>query len=325
MKSAAEGPAPNGLGVGGRAAWLWPTVTLCGLLVAALALMARESAAGVTVGIGSMPLLGMLALAAAALATAVAFGQVLAGRAREGALFRLLLVAFAVALLVLAWLLEYRVVESSRVEVAGEYATYTGALYLPRSDGPHAAALVLPSAEGADAREAKLLARYLAERGVVALAVDKPLAAEAMEDAERLFERLVGEPRVDGVRSGLVTIGEPASEAIRALALATFLVVAGVEAEPELEHWDEVHVPVLLLAGGRDGTDAGEQRLDAVASQFSPMTQAETDALLFGDGDVKLRRSPLSFARGYPRVVPGWIQLIFRLPGEPLPGDLVET
>ncbi len=310
---------------GGPVAWRWPSLTLGALLLAALALLARESAAAVSVGIGSVPLLGLLALVAAALATAAALGHLHAGRGRDGALFRVLLAAIAATLLVLAWLLEYRVVERSVVDVTGAHATYTGALYTPRSEGPHAAALVLPSAEGADAREAKLLARYMAERGVVALAVDSPLAMDALDDAERLFARLVGEARVDAVRSGLVSIGEPASQAIRELSLATFLVVAGVSAEPELGHWDEVHVPVLLLAGGREGIDAGEQRLDDVASQFTPMTQAETDALLLNDGDMKLRRSPLSFARGYPRVVPGWIHLIFRLPDESSPDSFREV
>lgn len=309
----------------GIAAWLWPWLTLCALLVAALALMARESAAGVTLGLGSAPLLGVVALLAAGIATAASLGQLVARRRQEGMLFRVLLTAFAATLLGLAWLLEYRVVESSRVEIAGEYGDYTGMLYVPRGEGPYAAALVLPSAEGADAREAKLLARYMAERGVVALAVDSPLAPGALEDAAPLFARLVEVPEVDEVRSGLVSIGEAASEAIRALDLATFLVVAGVEAEPGHGHWGDVHVPVLLLAGGREDTAAGETRLDEVASQLTPMTQAETDALLLDDGDRKLRRSPLSFARGYPRVVPGWIHLIFRLPGEPLPEGLVET
>jgi hypothetical protein len=151
---------------------------------------------------------------------------------------------------------------------------------------------------------------------VVALALDAPLDEGGRGDARRLFERLVDDARVDELRAGLVSVGEAASAAITEVELATFLVVAGVEGDEAYDHWGDVHVPLLLLAGGRAGGDTGESRLDRIGTQLTDMTRAETDALLLSDGDMKLRGSPMSFAQGYPRVVPGWIHLIFRLPGE---------
>lgn len=295
---------------GSGLAWLCAAL----LVAAAVALLARESAAAVALAAGAAPGLGFGALLLALLGSAVAAVYLVVMRGREGALFRALLLAVAVLVALLAWLLEYRVVEHTRVSLpeGGPQAS----LLAPRGAGPYPAALVLPSAEGADAREARLLARYLAERGVVALATDGPLPEGSMAQARQLFERLVDDPRVDELRAGLVCVGEAASAAITEVELATFLVIAGVEGAPEYAHWNQVHVPLLLLAGGRDDTATAEARLDAVGTQLTDMTQAETDALLLADGDLKLRRSPLRFAQGYPRVVPGWIHLIFRLPGE---------
>ena len=285
--------------------------------------MARESAAAVTLGLGHRPLLGPAAVVLAAIAVAVALVNLLLRvRQRSGRVFRMLLLAFTVLLLTLAVLVEYFLIDRQRVEVAGEYAAHTATLLVPRGGGEYAGALVIPSGAGRQAREARLVARFLAERGVAALAVEAPL--EHLADAQALFTRLVGDPRVDPVRSGLVAIGEQASVAITGIALATFLVVTAVEADPALAHWDEVHVPLLLLIGAGEDTEVAEARLDAIGVQLTGMTQAETDALVFGDADDALRRSPWRFARGYPQVVAGWVQLIFRLPGEG-PGSAPEN
>lgn len=299
------------------------------MLLAALALSARETAASVALGWGEHPVLGLAAVLLAGVAVLAALVNLLRGGARAGRFFRGLLVAVAVLLLVLAWLVEYRIIDAQRVVIDGEYGPLAGELVAPRGAGAFPAALLLPSSAGADVREARMLARYLAERGVVALAADAPgagaprsdagAAGFSPKDARALFSRLVEASSVDPVRSGVISIGEPASAAIAAIELASFLVVRGVQGDPALDHWRDVHVPVLLLTGGRAGADQAEARLDHVGSQFSPMTQAETDALVFADGDARLRRSMLRFARGYPRVVAGWIHLVFRLPDEPEP------
>ncbi|MCC5870269.1 MAG: hypothetical protein JJU27_17340 [Gammaproteobacteria bacterium] len=294
------------------------------MLLAALALTGREGAASVTLGWGGRPLLGLLAVVLAGVAVLAALMNLLSGGARSGRFFRVLLVGIAALLLTLAWLVEYRIVDARRVVIDGVHGPLAADLVAPRGAGPFAAALVLPSSAGADVREARMLARYLAERGIVALAADVPAgdtgaAGFARADVQSLFARLVEASSVDPVRSGVISIGESASAAIADIELATFLVVRGVQGDPGLDHWADVHVPVLLLTGGRGGADEAEARLDHVGSQLTAMTQAETDALVFADGDAKLRRSALRFARGYPRVVAGWIHLVFRLPEEPGP------
>lgn len=304
------------------------------MLLAALALSVRESAASVTLGWGEQPVLGLAAVLLAGVAVLAALINLLRGGASAGGFFRVLLVAIAVLLLVLAWLVEYRIVDARRVVIDSAHGPLSAELVVPRGAGPFPAALILPSNAGADVREARMLARYLAERGIVALAADAPRTDGPQADApqadaraagfsrgaaQALFSHLVEASSVDPVRSGVISIGEPASAAIADIELASFLVVRGVQGEPGMDHWPDVHVPVLLLTGGRGGADEAEARLEHVGSQLTPMTQAETDALVFADGDARLRRSTLRFARGYPRVVAGWIHLMFRMPGESEP------
>lgn len=199
----------------GRAVPVWLAVPFAALAWGAYAL--RES---------TMAVVGDLAgpgLVLAAVAMAFAGWGLLLLRDRAGgrvsrAVGVVVVVVGAVAFGALLW---YRGSYSAEeVRFMNGDVELAGTLYTPREAGPHPAAVLVHGSGRVSRREPSFYARYLARRGIAALAYDKRGVgastgalyesdyADYAGDALAGVRRLAGHPDVDGAAIGLIGFSE---------------------------------------------------------------------------------------------------------------------
>lgn len=194
---------------------VWLAVPFAALAWAAYAL--RESTMAV---VGDLAAPGLVL---AAVAMAFAGGGLLLLRGRAGGLVTrtvgvVVVVAGAVAFMALLWFRGSYSAEEVRFMNGG--VELAGTLYTPREAGPHPAAVLVHGSGRVSRREPSFHARYLARRGIAALAYDKRGVgastgalyesdyADYAGDVLAGVRRLAGHPDVDSAAIGLIGFSE---------------------------------------------------------------------------------------------------------------------
>ncbi|MGH6691257.1 MAG: alpha/beta hydrolase family protein [Gammaproteobacteria bacterium] len=266
------------------------------LLVAAAFLAAILSALAVAMlesPIGVILPLEQMALGGAVAGTLLGAAACWRGRARSArGVIRVAVVTIVIGSLagVLAARKTFLAYEKLPVTVSSGGVTLAGDIYVPRGAGSGVPAAVLVHGSGRETRsEYAFYARFLARRGIAALAYDKRGAGASQghtydggyqtyaDDAAHAFRLLQGTPGIDASRVGFVGFSEAewvAPLAATQVATPAFLVIIGASGlTPANQTLEEVDLRLARKDFG--GQDREEARL-----LYSALLQYQRSAIL---------------------------------------------